>query len=65
MHPMPNPISPNMRPDLEQSIRNAQDLAQLKTTLLGVFDLLISDVSENRRLVLALDERISALHRGR
>jgi hypothetical protein len=62
MLPAPNPLDPNLRADLARNIRNAHDLAQLKTALLGVLDLLATDVGDNRTMIIRLDQRVTALH---
>jgi hypothetical protein len=58
----PGPMRPNLRANLELSIRNANDLEGLKTALLGILDLVVSDVETNKDMIDALDARISTLH---
>jgi hypothetical protein len=58
MYPLPNPISPNLRNDLEAQIRSATTLEQLKMALLGVLDLLVTDVADNRTLITRLIKRV-------
>lgn len=57
-----HPIRPNLRADLEKSIRNAENLDALKTALLGILDLVVTDVETNKDMIDALDARISTLH---
>lgn len=59
-----NPGKPDIRAELERSIRNAEDLESLKRALLGILDLVVSDVEGNKDMIDALDARISQLHRG-
>lgn len=56
------PMKPNIRAELERSIRNAEDLDALKKALLGILDLVVSDVESNKDMIDALDARISTLH---
>lgn len=58
----PKPMKPNVRAELERSIRNAEDLDALKTALLGILDLVVTDVETNKDMIDALDARISTLH---
>jgi len=58
-----NPKKPDIRAELERSIRNAEDLESLKRALLGILDLVVSDVEGNKDMIDALDARISQLHR--
>lgn len=62
MYPVPNPLNPNLRNDLQLRIRTAQNLEQLKTALLSVFDLLVTDMADNRTLIMRIDERVTELH---
>jgi hypothetical protein len=57
-----HPMKPDLRANLEKSIRHAEDLDSLKTALLGILDLVVSDVETNKDMIDALDARISALH---
>jgi hypothetical protein len=59
-----NPRKTDIRAELERSIRNAEDLESLKRALLGILDLVVSDVEGNKGMIDALDARISQLHRG-
>lgn len=59
----PNKKKPvDLRGGLERSIRDAEDLEALKRALLGILDLVVSDVETNRDLIDSLDARISTLH---
>jgi len=59
----PNKPKPaDLRGGLERSIRDAEDLEALKRALLGILDLVVSDVETNRDLIDSLDARISRLH---
>jgi hypothetical protein len=55
-------MKPNSRAELERSIRNADDLDALKTALLSILDLVVTDVETNRDMIDELDARISTLH---
>lgn len=62
MAPSSNPMRPGVRAELERSIRNADDLDSLKIALMGILDLVVSDVETNKDMIDALDARMSKLH---
>ncbi len=62
MAPSSNPMRPELRASLERSIRSADDLESLKIALLGILDLVVSDIESNKDMIDALDARISQLH---
>jgi hypothetical protein len=55
-------MRPELRANLERSIRSADDLESLKIALMGILDLVVSDIESNKDMIDTLDARISQLH---